>query len=82
VPALEIAAGLSVTQKKAAKAIRDTIRGWKLPKRSDIAIEDLSRMFNPIIRGWLQYYGRYHRSALCPTRRELDRDLVLWDKRK
>ena len=33
--ALEIAAGLSVTQKKAAKAIRDTIRGWKLPKRSE-----------------------------------------------
>jgi RNA-directed DNA polymerase len=82
VPALELAAGLSVTQKKGAKVIRDTIRGWKLPKRSDIAIEDLSRMFNPIIRGWLQYYGRYHRSALCPTRRELDRDLVLWAKRK
>ena len=34
---------------KAAKAIRDTIRSWKLPKRSDKAIEDLSRMFNPII---------------------------------
>jgi len=44
---------------KAAKAIRDTFRSWKLPKRSDKAIEDLSRMFNPIIRGWLQYYGRY-----------------------
>ena len=35
-------------------------------------------MFNPIIRGWIQYYGRYYRSALYPTMRELDRDLVLW----
>ena len=34
---------------QAAKAIRDTIRSWKLPQRSDKAIEDLSRMFNPII---------------------------------
>jgi hypothetical protein len=42
---------------KAAKAIRDTIRSWNLPRRSDKALEDLSRMFNPIIRGWLQYYG-------------------------
>jgi RNA-directed DNA polymerase len=67
---------------KAAKAIRDTFRRWKLPKRSDKAIEDLSRMFNPIIRGWLQYYGRYYRSALYPTMRELDRDLALWAKRK
>jgi RNA-directed DNA polymerase len=67
---------------RAAKAIRDQFRSWKLPQRSDKAIEDLSRMFNPIIRGWLQYYGRYYRSALYPTMRELDRDLVLWAKRK
>ena len=67
---------------KAAKAIRDTFRRWNLPNRSDKAIEDLSRMFNSIIRGWLQYYGRYYRSALYPTMRELNQDLVLWAKRK
>ena len=62
--------------------MRDTFRSWNLPKRSDKAIEDLSRMFNPIIRGWLQYYGRYYRSALYPAMRDLDRDLVLWARRK
>ena len=67
---------------KSAKAMRDTFRSWKLPQRSDKAIEDLSRMFNPIIRGWLQYYGRYYRSALYPPMRDLDRDLALWAKRK
>ena len=67
---------------RAAKAIRDQFRSWKLPQRSDKAIEDLSRMFNPIIRGWIQYYGRYYRSALYPTMRELDRDLVFWAKQK
>jgi RNA-directed DNA polymerase len=67
---------------EAAMEVRDTFRSWKLPKRSDLAIADLSRMFNPIIRGWLQYYGRYYRSALYPTLRQLDRDLVLWAKRK
>ncbi len=43
------------------------MRSWKLHLRSDKAIEDLARMFNPIIRGWLQYYGRYYRSALYPV---------------
>jgi RNA-directed DNA polymerase len=38
---------------KAAQAIRTEVRSWKLPQRSDKAIEDLSRMFNPIVRGWL-----------------------------
>ena len=67
---------------KAAKAIRDKIRSWNLPRRSDKAVEDLSRMFNPIVRGWLQYYGRYYRSALYPSMRALDRDLALWARRK
>ena len=68
--------------KKAATAIRAEIRSWNLPKRSDKAIEDLSHMFNPIIRGWICYYGRFYPSALYPTMRQLDRDLALWAKRK
>ena len=67
---------------KSAQAMRDTIRSWNLPKRSDKAIDDLSRMFNPIVRGWLLYYGRYYRSALYPPMRQLDRALALWAKRK
>jgi RNA-directed DNA polymerase len=67
---------------KAGKAIRAEIRSWKLHLRSDKAIEDLSRMFNPVIRGWLQYYGRYYRSALYPLMRQLDRSLARWAYRK
>ena len=58
---------------KAVKAIREEIRSWNLHLRSDKQIEDLSRMFNPVIRGWLQYYGRFYRSALYPPMRQLDR---------
>jgi RNA-directed DNA polymerase len=63
---------------KAAKAIRNTIRSWKLPTCSDKAIEDLSRLYNPSIRGWLQYYGRFYRTALHSITRQLDRELVFW----
>jgi RNA-directed DNA polymerase len=67
---------------QAAKDMRDTIRSWKLPKRSDQTIEELSRMFNPIVRGWLHYYGRYYRSALYASLHVLDRNLARWAKRK
>jgi RNA-directed DNA polymerase len=63
---------------QAVKAMRAEIRSWNLPQRSDKAIEDLSRMFNPVIRGWLQYYGRFYRSALYPPMRQLDRALAWW----
>jgi hypothetical protein len=52
-------------------AMRDMIRSWNLPKRSDKEIDDLSRMFNPIIRGWLRYYGRNSTKLValyCPLR--------------
>ena len=67
---------------KAGKAIRAEIRSWKLHLRSDKSLEDLARMFNPITRGWLQYYGRYYRSALYPLMRQLDRSLARWAYRK
>src|ERR1700747_1904810 len=67
---------------QAVKAIRAEIRSWNLHLRSDKRIEDLSRMFNPVVRGWLQYYGRFYRSALYPPMRQLDRSLARWAYRK
>lgn len=67
---------------KATKAIRDTIRSWRLHRRSDKSLEDFARMYNPIIRGWINYYGSYHRSALYRTFYHLDRIISRWASRK
>jgi RNA-directed DNA polymerase len=66
----------------ATKSIREEIRTWKLPRRSDKSIEDLARMFNPKIRGWVQYYGAYYRSKLNGVFAPLDHLLVRWACRK
>jgi hypothetical protein len=34
-------------------------------------------MFNSYIRGWINYYGRYYKSALYPTLRHIDRILAM-----
>jgi len=67
---------------KAGKRVRQEIRDWKLPARSDKTLEDLARMFDRQIRGWVNYYGVFYKSALYPTLRHLDRKLVLWATRK
>jgi RNA-directed DNA polymerase len=66
----------------AAKAMRQTMRRWRLHLRSDKAIDDLARMFNPIIRGWIQYYGRFYKSALYSVFRHLNQLLRWWAMRK
>ena len=67
---------------KAKKKIADTIRSWKMHLRSDKTLKDLSRMFNPIIRGWINYYGKYYKSELYPLFNVANRTLAKWATRK
>jgi RNA-directed DNA polymerase len=67
---------------KAEKAIRKVIRGWKIHLMSDKSIEDLSRIFNPMIRGWINYYGSFYRSALYPIFNQLNMSIIKWAMRK
>lgn len=67
---------------RATKEIRQVIRSWHLHLRSDKSLDDLARMFNPIIRGWINYYASYYKSALYPTFRYLDDILSRWAMRK
>ena len=39
-------------------------------------------MFSPVVRGWINYYGSFYKSALYPTLRHLNRTLVRWAMRK
>jgi group II intron reverse transcriptase/maturase len=66
----------------ATKAIRQEIRSWNLHRRTDKSLEDFARMFNPIIRGWINYYGSYYKSALYQTLWHLDRIISRWAGRK
>ncbi len=67
---------------KACKSMRQTIRGWRLQLKPDKQLEDISRMFNPVLRGWINYYGRFYKSALYPVLRHMNRALVQWARRK
>lgn len=67
---------------KAAKAMRDVMRSWKIHLHSDKSLEDLSRMYNPIIRGWVNYYSRYQRSALYEAFNPLNLMMAKWAMRK
>jgi len=64
------------------KAIKQTIRGWKIHAKTSESLQDLAKVLNPVIRGWFQYYGRFYRTALQLLAKHLDDRLAKWARRK
>ena len=58
------------------------IRSWHVQLKNDKSIDDLSRMFNPVLRGWQGYYGRFYASALVPIWKRFNWYLAQWVRRK
>lgn len=73
---------LPAISRKATQAIGTEVRGWGLQRSSAVELVDLSRKFNAKIRGWVNYYGRYYRTALHSIFRQLNGRLVRWAQRK
>ena len=73
--------GPAVSSKAAKKMHRD-MRSWRLHRRSDKSLEELSRISNAILRGWINYYGQYNKSALYRVFNVLNRILIRWVMRK
>ena len=42
------------------------VRSWRLHRRIGQSFSELARWINPIVRGWMQYYGALTRSTLYP----------------
>jgi RNA-directed DNA polymerase len=68
--------------KQAAAKIRREIKSWRLHLHSDKALDDLAQLWNPVLRGWINYYGRFYRSALRPVFRQFNHSLSRWAMRK
>ena len=64
------------------KSMRQKIRELKLRKRTQIRLADIAREINPILQGWLNYYGRYNPAAMYPMWRYVNATLVAWAMRK
>jgi RNA-directed DNA polymerase len=66
----------------ALKTMRQTTRRRNFRNRSDLSLEDISRLYNPVLRGWLEYYGHFCPSAMYPVLRHFNKTLVAWARRK
>jgi group II intron reverse transcriptase/maturase len=67
---------------KAKKSICDAMRQWKMHRQTDKSLDELARVVNPVLRGWINYYGSFYKSALYRVFQQLNNILVRWASRK
>jgi len=66
----------------AIKRMNSQIREWKLPRQTSVSLNELARLYNPKLRGWLNYYGHFYQSAMRRVYDHFDRRLLRWARRK
>jgi RNA-directed DNA polymerase len=67
---------------EALKAKGVDLRELRIHRRTDLTLDDLARWLNPIVAGWMNYYGRFYRSAMNPLLRRVSTYLRRWAGKK
>jgi RNA-directed DNA polymerase len=79
----QLSSFLPAVSDKAQKEMRRRMRrDWKLIRRSGSNLQELAAQYNPVLRGWIAYYGRFYKSELVKVFQPLNRGLVRWARRK
>lgn len=66
----------------AMKSMRAETRRRNFRNQTELSLDDIAKMFNPVLRGWINYYGRYTSSALNQVLRHFNKTLVAWAMKK
>lgn len=73
---------LPAVSKNALKLMKEKTRKFGFRNSTELSLGDISRMYNRVLRGWFNYYGKYYPSALAPLWRHFNMTLVAWAMRK
>ena len=68
--------------KDAQNKISGQIRRWRLHRWIGLSLAEIARQINPVVRGWMQYYGAFYRSALNPLLSRINAYVMRWIRNK
>ena len=73
---------LPAVSQSAMKEMRRKIRKTRIRSRTDLSLNEIAERMNPVLRGWLSYYGAFYRSEMYRLIRHVNKTLVRWAMRK
>ena len=66
----------------AMKRMRNEVRSWRIHRQTSGTLDELAKQYNPKIKGWWNYFGAFHRSAMYTLSQHIDEKLMQWARRK
>lgn len=73
---------LPAVSTKAMRAMNEKMRKWKALKRTTNTLSEIANEINPIIRGWINYYGTFYKTKMKEFMHILNVKLEAWARRK
>jgi group II intron reverse transcriptase/maturase len=73
---------LPAVSSDAMKKMSRIVHRWRLHRWTSVSLNELAAWVNQTVPGWLNYYGRYYRTALRPLLRRINAYILRWARKK
>lgn len=73
---------LPAVSTKAMKSMNEKMHGWEVLKKTGNTIQEIASKLNPVLRGWINYYGKFYKAELVNFMHIVNVKLATWARRK
>jgi len=67
---------------KAMKAMNEKMKEWEVLRKTTVTLQDVAKEINPVVRGWINYYGKFYKTKMIKFMHNLNVKLASWARRK
>ncbi len=73
---------LPAVSTKAMRSMNEKMREWKTLDKTTNTIQEIAEEINPVLRGWINYYGKFYKTKMKNFMHIVNVKLAVWARRK
>jgi group II intron reverse transcriptase/maturase len=73
---------LPAVSSRSMRSMNSKMREWEALKKRDNTLQEIALAINPVLRGWINYYGKFYKTKLKSFMHIVNVKLASWARRK
>jgi RNA-directed DNA polymerase len=73
---------LPAVSTKAMSSMNEKMQKWQILHKTTITIQEIADAINPVLRGWINYYGKFYKTKLKSFMHIVNVKIASWARRK